>query len=734
MILVAGVLLEIGLSITDQHVNTIENSWESFEADRSEKGRLETTLLATLGYGRMIHNFKNLIIRQEPKYADRVRDSLGAAQAVVDQYRILGLSAIETAALDDIDAILKAYRAALLRVEDGIRAKWGAISLDAVARVDDSTAFEALETLRALHEPETSEHSIIIDKSNLASRLRHRLGYGGMTHNFKNFVIRQNSVYLEQAKVAITRVNELIAKWRNLSPTVGENTALNAVEETVSRYRAGLDKAESLAREGMTIERIDTKIRVDDTRALRALDILDREIAEQINQTAIEVKQTFLQVSRVQDLLTWSMRILVGVLVFLAFWLMHRMFIEPIRTLANAMTELAAGNSDVYVPGREMENEVGVMAKAFAVFKSTAISRAEAEERLASTNEELQGQILELRHLREQSEEQAGMAITLAETLDASRVSADKIARDAEANEQRIRSIVDTVNDAIITIGSDGKIESFNRAAEKMFEYSLGEAINLHISVLLPDPDAPKDGEPPVSVEDSPLMRVLGQMTEREGRKRDGTLFPAEIAVNLMRIDGDAKFTGVIRDITERRAAEAEVRRLALTDPLTGLANRNQFQKKFDEAIELAKRRGDVVGLMMLDLDKFKPVNDTYGHPVGDALLIEVSEKLNEIFRTTDTVARLGGDEFAIILVDPDSTSRLALLAERVIETISAPTTIDGHSIQIGTSIGISHFPDHGKTPADLVVKADKALYAAKYAGRNTHRFYDAASDEDDAE
>ena len=207
--------------------------------------------------------------------------------------------------------------------------------------------------------------------------------------------------------------------------------------------------------------------------------------------------------------------------------------------------------------------------------------------------------------------------------------------------------------------------------------------------------------------------------------RQDGSVFPIELSSNTMLIAGETKFIGIIRDITERRKAEEEIRRLALTDPLTGLANRNQFHQKFEDAIKLARRQESTIGLMMLDLDKFKPVNDTYGHPVGDALLNWVSETLQDMSRNTDTVARLGGDEFAIIVVDPENQDVLGLLAERIVTALSATTNIMGHDLQIGTSIGIADFPDHGETIDDIMGKADKALYAAKKAGRNTFRFFD---------
>jgi len=197
-----------------------------------------------------------------------------------------------------------------------------------------------------------------------------------------------------------------------------------------------------------------------------------------------------------------------------------------------------------------------------------------------------------------------------------------------------------------------------------------------------------------------------------------------------MYIGDDVNFIAVIRDITERKAAEEEIRRLALTDSLTGLANRNAFNNRFDEAIAQSKRRETHLALLMIDLDKFKPVNDQYGHPVGDALLVEVAECLRAICRETDIVARLGGDEFAAVLTDLDDTENAHLPAEKIIAALSKPMTVLGQTVQIGASIGIAFFPADADNKDGLVTLADDALYAAKAAGRNTFRIHGQAAEE----
>jgi diguanylate cyclase (GGDEF)-like protein/PAS domain S-box-containing protein len=183
----------------------------------------------------------------------------------------------------------------------------------------------------------------------------------------------------------------------------------------------------------------------------------------------------------------------------------------------------------------------------------------------------------------------------------------------------------------------------------------------------------------------------------------------------------------IIEDITERRRAEAEIVHLARHDVLTGLANRAEFNEKLDGASKRLKRSGGTVTVMMLDLDKFKAVNDTLGHPAGDQLLIEVGRRLQAALRETDVLARLGGDEFAIIQEGGSDQHEGAIaLALRIIQTISQPFDLDGHEASVGTSIGIALAPESGVEPEVLLKSADLALYDAKANGRNDFRIYHA--------
>ena len=182
-------------------------------------------------------------------------------------------------------------------------------------------------------------------------------------------------------------------------------------------------------------------------------------------------------------------------------------------------------------------------------------------------------------------------------------------------------------------------------------------------------------------------------------------------------------------DITERQQAAAKIAFLARHDPLTGLANRSMFQERLEQALALAGR-GKGFALLCLDLDRFKAVNDTLGHPVGDALLRAVADRLRDSVRESDTVARLGGDEFAILLLDATELAETTAVAHRIAQVISDPFDLDGHQVSVGTSIGIAVAPRDGAHPAQLMQHADLALYRSKQERRGSWRYFEPAMDE----
>jgi len=191
--------------------------------------------------------------------------------------------------------------------------------------------------------------------------------------------------------------------------------------------------------------------------------------------------------------------------------------------------------------------------------------------------------------------------------------------------------------------------------------------------------------------------------------------------------EGNAKhLVVVIDDITERKKSEQRIAFMAHHDVLTGLPNRLSVMEKIEEAVARHRRRGDSFAILLLDLDRFKHVNDTLGHAVGDALLRETASRLKASLRETDVLARLGGDEFAIVQ-DSENNQREAAsaLANRVIEIVSRPFKIEGNEVNIATSVGIALGPEHATNSDSLMKMADLALYRAKSAGRNGYRFFD---------
>ncbi|MCJ2139397.1 EAL domain-containing protein [Methylobacterium sp. E-066] len=186
------------------------------------------------------------------------------------------------------------------------------------------------------------------------------------------------------------------------------------------------------------------------------------------------------------------------------------------------------------------------------------------------------------------------------------------------------------------------------------------------------------------------------------------------------------RLVGTMIDISQRKTAELSIEHMALHDALTGLPNRTLFRQHLDRAVRRAVFAPHRHALLALDLDRFKAVNDTYGHPKGDRMLCLVAERIRAAVREQDTVARLGGDEFAVILGDIDGAEETCRICERIIAAVDEPILLDDVAIDIGVSVGVALMPDDGATAEEIFQRADAALYEAKAAGRNTYRMFEA--------
>jgi len=204
---------------------------------------------------------------------------------------------------------------------------------------------------------------------------------------------------------------------------------------------------------------------------------------------------------------------------------------------------------------------------------------------------------------------------------------------------------------------------------------------------------------------------------EATARRKDGTEFELDMQLIPVAEAGEiTHWVAFLRDITENKSQVGRLRHQAMHDPLTGLPNRLFLLDQFEKAIDTARQRNSTVALLLMDLDRFKEVNDTFGHQFGDTLLKQISARLQNQIRVNDTVARLGGDEFAIIVPAPIDSEYVANTARRVISSLEQPFVVDGQVLEVGASIGIAAYPEHGADVRTLLRRADVAMYAAKQA------------------
>ncbi len=284
---------------------------------------------------------------------------------------------------------------------------------------------------------------------------------------------------------------------------------------------------------------------------------------------------------------------------------------------------------------------------------------------------------------------------------------------DLQANEARIRAVADNVFDAIVTVDDQGIIDSVNHAAEKMFGYEASELEGQSISSLMPSPYNDDHAQQLESYLATGQGHLINSRLEVVGLCRDGSTFPMEIALNEMYLGDSRYFVAIARDITELKRQTAALQFQALHDGLTELPNRILLSDRIRQGILLTQRNKQQMSLLVMDLDRFKDINDTLGHQYGDWVLQEVARRMRHLLRESDTIARLGGDEFAVLLPNTDIGQAVAI-SEKLLHGIDAPFYVQKQLLHVGASIGITMFPEHGKDEVALLQRADVAMYVAK--------------------
>jgi diguanylate cyclase (GGDEF)-like protein/PAS domain S-box-containing protein len=276
--------------------------------------------------------------------------------------------------------------------------------------------------------------------------------------------------------------------------------------------------------------------------------------------------------------------------------------------------------------------------------------------------------------------------------------------------------ILQQMHESVITMDQAGFITNWNQGAERLFGYTSVEAVGRNV-LFLYESDESDD----IHQISNLFMQPGGREMEVRRRKKSGEVFWASLSLSIMR---DAQqnpvgMIGYLTDITERKNSEKLIHRLAYYDDLTKLPNRTMLTRTIDHALSAAGQGGVYGALLFIDLNRFKPINDTLGHLIGDKILIEVARRLRKAMPEQDVVARLGADEFAVALFDIDKDYHAGFAAQKLIALFDEPFFIDGHALRLGASIGISMYPQDATDTETLLRLADIAMYRAKRGGEN---------------
>ncbi|MBF0255276.1 MAG: diguanylate cyclase [Gammaproteobacteria bacterium] len=387
-------------------------------------------------------------------------------------------------------------------------------------------------------------------------------------------------------------------------------------------------------------------------------------IDEHLNEEAVEGMQEAQKVAERTSLFLWLF-LAVAALVSLSFiWVYNAIIRRPMMHVVSALDAMASGAENLQIP-RARTDETARLIHAFQLMRRQVIAR-----------------------------------------------------------QQRLQSILDNTTDGIITIDDQGSIEVFNQAAERLFGFRSAEVVGKNVSLLMPEPDRSQHDAYIKRYLDSGEARVIGSEFERMACRKNGSLFPVSIKIATLVLDDKQFFTAITADISERRELIERLKHLAERDPLTGLYNRRYFTEELGRAQQRVKRGGSPIALLFIDLDNFKYVNDTLGHPAGDQVLLDVTGIFKERARAGDLIARLGGDEFAILLYDVAESETLRVAEDFRKRIADYVLEADGYRIDIGCSIGQAFIDEARLDLLDPIKQADIACHLAKKGGKNRiHQF-----------
>ena len=501
----------IGSSVlTSSKIGEAQSLWTKYKADTSPKALALNSIVEHVGYGGMIHHFKNYVLRKDAPRIAKFQISAGAAMAALDRYANTAPNADEKAALDAIRKTVAVY-SQKIAVVSGLAAKGRtAREIDQTVKISDKAAIAGIATLmNAVRNGR--EDGAGATKTELVKSLRDGFGYGGMIHQFKNYVLRQDAPRVEKVRKAMSGLRATIERYRASGVDEKEEKALSDIAGVIDAYGAGLAKVEELAGSGLTPEQIDKQVKVSDGPALKGLATLVSMIGHHMVMAAGDLSADLSATSRITRIVLAIAIVTSLLLAALAYVVLFRRIMRPVNGITAAMIALAEGDNSADVSQYRQDNEIGAMARSVDVFKENAIERARlasasekeqaeraatqkrVDELISAFRETIQSVLETVSANTAQMESTARSLSTIATqtTTQASSVSA--ASEEASANVQAVASAAEELSASIseisrqisqtkdvvgraseATIETDGKIASLAEAAQK-----IGEVISL---------------------------------------------------------------------------------------------------------------------------------------------------------------------------------------------------------------------------------------------------------------
>ena len=740
-------LLWYGFSLS-QKVKSIEDQWSAFNREAAVASYALNRIETNIGYGGFIQNFKNYVLRQDASLIPTIENNLQATYEAIADYPLIKEHNGAKEALRKIKKTVDIYSLKFADVQKLVTAGTPPNEIDINVKVNDQPALEAINFLNSYAialrlEKEQQTNKLMKNTLHLLNRgallIPLLLITGGLLIFFLRKIITTNQLLQSTSKhmsdifnaapdaMLIINTNGVIEEVNkiavalfgyNAEELIGEKVEILIPDRFRNHHEQLRDGAFDQLKRRPMLDAMELIAQTKDGSELPVEISLSYTLRDG-NRYAITTLRDIRERKEAQNILSRN---------------------QDVMKKAQLIAHFGSWEWDIQTNALAWSDEVyrifGLHPQQFKASYEALIERIHPDDKEDLVNAinatvvndlpyDMEHRIVQpngtVRFVHERGEvfrNNQGEAIHMVGTV-------RDISKEKEAeNELRLAdNVFSHSSEAILVTNTESKILRINEAFTSITGYSKEEAVGKNPRDLLSSGYHNKAFY-------QAFWHKLNSTGDWEGeimdRRKNGETFPAYHRISAVKNDlGEIiQYISIFSDITEEKRASEHIQNLAQFDQLTRLPNRMLFNDRLEHAITRAKRAKKIVGLLFIDLDRFKTVNDTLGHHIGDLLLHEVSQRLLGTVRAQDTVARLGGDEFTIILEEMALAEDAANVADKVLSALQVKLIIDSNEIFIGGSIGISVYPADGENLETLVKSADMAMYQAKQLGRNRYQFY----------